>query len=394
MKVPLPKEKYLQKIEVGDNSIEIKFKKRKKVALLFISINEQYWPYLAQVIRDCKKQFLTSHKVDYFIWTDYNEDSKKKQYEDLDTIYKSYQDAPENQKTNAIVPLANQLINTIRLYDVFYPIQIKVIIEQLQKTGIAFKRDAGNYWLESVRPITDTDANLFYEIIRGIIARSQADMDEALKGAIINDTGAAPWPAPTKYRYHLFTQQDEQLKKYDYLFYLDADMRVVDRIGDEILGDGLTAAEHPMYSVRKEYIPPYEPNENSTAYIKRPGKVVNENGIQRFKPYYIAGGFQGGIAKSFLAAMFKMKKNIDKDDLNNYTAIWNDETHWNKYVFDLYKGHLIVLGPEYIYPDSLIEKYYEPLWGKKYEPKIITLTKPFTLSSQGAEDINKFIEGR
>jgi hypothetical protein len=145
-----------------------------------------------------------------------------------------------------------------------------------------------------------------------------------------------------------------------------------------------------MYSLRKEYTPPYEPNPESMAYIKRPGKIINENGMFRFKPYYYAGGFQGGTAKEFLKASRVLKRNIDRDFDKNYVAIWNDESHWNRYLFD-YKGDLVVLSPSYVYPDSLIKEYYEKAWGCSYEPKIITLTKPFTLSTQGAEEINKFI---
>lgn len=291
MKIPLPKDKYIKNIEVNDDGIDVQFETKKKVALLFISLNKNYWPYFKQVMEDCKHNFLPQHKVDYFVWSD----------------------MPESEIT----------------------------------------------------------------------------------GATVIPTDAIEWPAPTLMRYHLFLNQEEKLKEYDYVFYLDADMRVVQKISDEILGEGLTAAEHPMYALRKEYIPPYEPNEKSAAYIKRPGKVIDENGKPRFKPYYIAGGFQGGTSKTFLEAMREMKKTIDHDfDKLNYTAIWNDESHWNKYVFDKYSGPLIVLGPEYIYPDSLIKEYYEPLWGKKYEPKIITLTKPFSLSKEGGKALNEMLGGK
>lgn len=276
---------------MNDDCIDVQFETKKKVALLFVSLNQNYWSYFKQVMEDCKNNFLPQHNVDYFVWSD----------------------MPEGE----------------------------------------------------------------------------------IKGATVIPTDAIEWPAPTLMRYHLFLNQEEKLKEYDYIFYLDADMRVVQKISDEILGEGLTAAEHPMYALRKEYIPPYEPNEQSAAYIKRPGRVIDENGKPRFKPYYIAGGFQGGKAKDFIEAMRGMKKSIDHDfDKLNYTAIWNDESHWNKYVFDNYTGPLIVLGPEYIYPDSLIKEYYEPLWGKKYEPKIITLTKPFSLSKEGGKALNEILGGK
>ncbi len=188
-------------------------------------------------------------------------------------------------------------------------------------------------------------------------------------------------------RYHLFLQQEEYLKKFDYIFYIDVDMKIVDWIGEEIFGT-LTAAEHPMYALRKNYHPPLEPNEKSTAFIRRPGKVIEENG-KRFKPYYYAGGFQGGKAEEFLKAMKVMKKNRDLDLANNYVAIWNDETHWNKYLFD--NPPEVILNPSYIYPDSLIDSYYVKLWGRNYSPKIMTLTKPFTMSSEGAQAVREML---
>lgn len=287
MRVKLPKDKYIKKIEVSENEIIIDFQKKKKVALLFINLNANYWPYFQQVVEDCKVNFLPHHNVDYFVWSD----------------------MPE---------------------------------------------------------VKDPKITVF-------------------------PTEPIEWPHPTLMRYHLFLQQEEILTKYDHIFYLDADMRVVQKISDEIITDGLLAAEHPMYSLRPQYVPPYEPNKDSTAYIPRPGKIIDQEGKKRFKPLYYAGGFQGGTSKAFIKAMKVMKENIDTDFNNNYTAIWNDESHWNKYLFD-YKGELTVLSPSYVYPDSLIKEYYEPIWGKSYEPKIVTLTKPFSLSKEGGNELSKFLE--
>lgn len=197
------------------------------------------------------------------------------------------------------------------------------------------------------------------------------------------------WPLPTLFRYALFLQQEEKLKEYDYIFYCDIDMRFVGVVGDEILGD-LTAAQHPMYAVRKQYVPPYEPNKESTAFIPRPGMVIDDGGKPRFMPMYYAGGFQGGKTDKFIEAMKVMKKNIDKDFTKNYIAIWNDESHWNKYLFD--NPPSITLTPSYIYPDSLIKEYYEPLWGCSYPPKLMTLTKKFSTTPQGGEAVNKMIQ--
>ena len=135
-------------------------------------------------------------------------------------------------------------------------------------------------------------------------------------------------------RYHLFLNEEEKLKDYEYIYYLDADMRVVQKISDEILGN-LTAAPHPGYVLDKKLIPPYEPNPESASYIHRLGQLVEEEpGKKRFYPFYAAGGFQGGTTKSFLKAMKETKKLIDKDFDKNYIPIWNDESAWNKYLWE------------------------------------------------------------
>ncbi len=317
MKVPLPDGSYIKNIAIEDDGLDVEFAPRKKVALLFVSVNNRYWPYLSQVIKDCKEKFMPQHTVSYHVWTDIPE---------LDSAEYAAIDNTE----------------------FFSAVSLREAVQYLRTTP----------------------------------------------GIEIHDTGAIQWPAPTLMRYHLFLNEEEKLKEYDFLYYLDADMRVVDKISDEVLTDGLLAAEHPMYSLRKEYVPPYEPNKASTAYIPRPGAIItDEKGNTRFKPYYYAGGFQGGLAGEFITAMQTMKANIDKDFNNNYTAIWNDESHWNKYLFD-YTGKIVVLSPSYIYPDSLIKEYYENVWGKSYEPKIITLTKPFSLSKQGADELNEFFGGK
>lgn len=231
-----------------------------------------------------------------------------------------------------------------------------------------------NYWpfakgmLESARKFFLTKHDVDYFM--------WSDIPESTYGATVFDTEPTDWPFPTLMRYHLFLQQEEKLREYDYIFYCDADMIFVGEVGNEILGDGLTAAVHPMYALRKEYQLPFEPNEQSTAYFKSP-------------KYYFAGGFQGGKSHDFIEAMKVMKKNISADFNINYMARWNDESHWNKYLFD--HPPFVILSPSYIYPDSLIEEYYVKIWGCTYEPKIVTLTKKFTTSTEGGDAVRQFI---
>lgn len=196
-------------------------------------------------------------------------------------------------------------------------------------------------------------------------------------GTHLIPTEQTAWPYPTLMRYHLFLQEEERLSQYDYIFYCDIDMFFVDTVGDEILGDGITAAEHPMYHLRPGLQFPLEPNPLSTAYIKVP-------------THYFAGGFQGGRAKDFIQAMWSMKRSIDQDFSINYLARWNDESHWNKYLFD--NPPTIVLSPSYVYPDSMIDGYYKKIWGCDFHPRLVTLTKKFTTSKEGGDAAAHFID--
>ncbi len=217
---------------------------------------------------------------------------------------------------------------------------------------------------------------------------------EKLDGATLFPTTPHEWPLPTLFRYSLFLQQEEKLREYDYVFYNDADMLFVSPVGNEVLGEGLTIAEHPMYALRQGYIPPYEPNPQSKAYIPRLGRIIDSNGKKRLKPVYAAGGFQGGRTEDWMTAMKTMKDWIDEDFANGYIPIWNDESIWNAYLFRLTASGLlpdsaIVLDPSYIMPDSLNKAYYQKLWGRNYLPKLVTLTKPFSLSKEGGAALNQ-----
>lgn len=219
---------------------------------------------------------------------------------------------------------------------------------------------------------------------------SDMPQDKVPPGVTLIPMEPIEWPLPTLMRYHLFLKEEERLKDYDFIFYIDADMDIVSPVGDEILGEGLTAAQHPMYSLRREYTPPYEPNPESASFIPRPGKVITINGKKQFQPQYYAGGFQGGRADMWITAMKEMKAMVDKDFSNNYIPIWNDESVWNKYLFT--NPPSVVLSPSYIYPDSLNKAYYQKAWGRNYVPKIITITKPFSTTKEGGEYVREKIK--
>lgn len=161
------------------------------------------------------------------------------------------------------------------------------------------------------------------------------------------------WPGPTLMRYHIFNKHQDLLKEQDYLYYLDADMRLIGEVGSEILPDtetGLVGTEHPgFYGGRRGT---YETNPISTAYVKENEGVV-----------YFAGGFNGGTSEAFLKMAEAIKNNIDKDLEKNHIAIWHDESHLNRYFIN---NPPKILNPSYCYPES---------WSIPFNKRIIALDK-------------------
>lgn len=143
------------------------------------------------------------------------------------------------------------------------------------------------------------------------------------------------WPYDTMMRYHAYAKQADLLAEQDYIFACDADMRFVDTVGDEILGERV-ATIHPAFYFRRGT---YETNPISTACVN-----YDEG------EHYFAGGFYGGSSKEFLKILDTNIANIEKDQENGYIAIWHDESHWNRYCID--NPPTVILTPEYCYPEG------------------------------------------
>lgn len=259
--------------------------------------------------------------------------------------------------------------------------------QKTYKVGLMFIAVNPSYW-QYAKQVIDGVRQYFLpghetEIMLWTDMQNWPEAKDVSYGATVFPIDQMDWPYPTLMRYHFFLKQEEYLKKFDYIFYLDLDMRVVNIVGDEIFGQNLTMARHPMYQVRQNLWYPYEPNPASSAYIKQPGKIIEKDGQKMFQPVYAAGGFQGGTTESFLEAMHAMQESIDADLDKGYIARWNDESHWNKYLYEHGMQDVVDLDVSYIYPDSMINEYYKPIWGRDYTPRIITLTKPFSTSKEG-----------
>ena len=165
-----------------------------------------------------------------------------------------------------------------------------------------------------------------------------------------------PWPVPTLMRYNYFMQEKDFISKFDYCYYLDVDMAIVDKVGDEILGD-LVGTQHPYQTFQPKEDRTYDRNPKCMAYIE-PG-TEGDN--------YYAGGFNGGKTEHFLKMSEVLSTRVNHDKDNNVTALWFDESHLNRYLRD--NPPTLTLTPSYCYAEEFKGTNYP------YEPKIVALKK-------------------
>lgn len=163
------------------------------------------------------------------------------------------------------------------------------------------------------------------------------------------------WPLATLMRIAMYYEHRAQWQSMDYVFAIDADMLFVDTVGDEILSDRVGTL-HPGYVGTKGT---YERRSISTACV-RPDEGT----------YYFCGGFNGGSREEFLKMVRTMTENILKDQVRNVCAIWNDESHLNRYFID--NPPTCILSPSYCYSMNLNATNGKPL---PYHKRLIALDK-------------------
>lgn len=171
--------------------------------------------------------------------------------------------------------------------------------------------------------------------------------------------GHQGFPQASFRRYHAFTKVALLISQYQYCFYTDVDMRWVARVTeDEICSDGITATEHPGYVGR---VGTPENRQESRAYCPP-------------APVYFCGGFNGGTTKAFLKMSKAISEAIDEDDRKGIQAIWVDESHLQRYLYD--NPPAKILSPSFCYPEN--DSYYKPIWeaaGRSFDAKLIALDK-------------------
>ena len=183
------------------------------------------------------------------------------------------------------------------------------------------------------------------------------EIEEAGDNVRIHYIDHEQWPMPTLKRYNYFVKEKDFILEHDYCFYLDADMRIDNLVGEEILADGVVATKHPYQSLMDPSSQSFDRNPKSLAYVPFDQKTVS----------YYAGGFNGGKTESFIGMSEVIASNVNKDLEKGVVALWHDESHMNRYLID--NPPALELSPSYCYAEEFYGTNYP------YEPKIIALKK-------------------
>ena len=181
----------------------------------------------------------------------------------------------------------------------------------------------------------------------------------------VSQIGHNPWPEPALKKYNYINSQSEYLKDFDYLYIFDADVGIVNKVGDEVIQD-LVGVLHPYKILESKKTYHYEKRKESTAY------VADENHNK-----YYAAAFVGGKSKNFLQMAKIISERVEEDERNGIVAKWHYESHLNKYFNE---NSPFELSPSYMFQEELINHPQYP-----YEPKIVALKKESSFNQEKIE---------
>ncbi|ULQ57420.1 hypothetical protein KJS94_04295 [Flavihumibacter rivuli] len=152
------------------------------------------------------------------------------------------------------------------------------------------------------------------------------------------------WPYDTLMRFHCFSKVIEKLRKFDYVFFFNANALFVRPINQPMVipsdnRTDLIGVIHPGYYLKRKKDYPYERDQRrSKAYIgKKEGNL------------YYQGCLNGGSSEAYIQLIQTLKKNVQEDLDKGIIAKWHDESHLNRYFID---HPPFSLDPSFSYPEG------------------------------------------
>lgn len=155
------------------------------------------------------------------------------------------------------------------------------------------------------------------------------------------------WPFDTLMRFELISGILDRLSKYDFVMYLDADMKVVQSFDPKYFKEPFVAVTHPGF-LGKTNEGTFEVDRLSAAHVE-----IKDRGT------YVQGCVFGGRFASFRYMIQSLRTKVAEDLFKGDIPVWHDESFLNWF----FSRHETVLLPaSYAYPEG---------WNLDFEPVII-----------------------
>ena len=172
-----------------------------------------------------------------------------------------------------------------------------------------------------------------------------------------------PWPYITLERFKYIGRAKEDLSKFDYVLFMDADTRVVRTVTEEELftDKKYIGVHHPCHFLglppHTEYLGAFEERKESRAGI------TDEDDIS----VYFQGCLWGGKVPYVLDMINELTERTQDELDRDVIAKWHDESQMNKF-FAERREDVHVMGPQYAYPEVFANLC-------SFEPVIVHLAK-------------------
>lgn len=150
------------------------------------------------------------------------------------------------------------------------------------------------------------------------------------------------WPKNSLLRFQFFLRIESELKKYDYIFFMNANIFCTRKIESwEILPreESLVVVAHIDFYGKNPDEYTYDRNPVSKAYVPY--------GTGR---YYVTGAVNGGTAEGFLQMVHCLSERTQQDLESGVIALWHDESHLNRYIID-YPNYRLLM-PSFAYREG------------------------------------------
>jgi hypothetical protein len=168
------------------------------------------------------------------------------------------------------------------------------------------------------------------------------------------------WPYITLERFQTLLLAKEEIEKYDWFVFLDADTLVVDKVSEEEFFDEnkkYFGVHHPCHYLN---MPPHNKYPGAFEVDKKSLACVDES--DDLSVYY-QGCVWGGRVPDVIEMINNLDNNVRDDLEKNVIAKWHDESHINHF-FAKNKEDVNTLHSSYAYPHDFKEYC-------TFEPKIV-----------------------